>query len=50
VIGIGVSMLLLINRSSRPHVARQAKQGAVWLDTDRHPYLPARPDPVVVAN
>jgi sulfate permease, SulP family len=48
VIGIAVSMLLLIYRSSRPHIARLAKQGEVWLDTDRHPDLATRPDAVVV--
>jgi MFS superfamily sulfate permease-like transporter len=48
VIGIGVSMLLLIYRSSRPHMANLAKQGGVWLDTDRHPDLSTRPDAVVV--
>jgi MFS superfamily sulfate permease-like transporter len=48
VIGIGVSMLLLIYRSSRPHVARLANQGGVWLDTDRHPDLVTQPDAVVV--
>jgi len=38
VIGIGISMLLLLlYRSSRPHVAMLAKQGEVWLDTDRIP-------------
>jgi sulfate permease, SulP family len=48
VIGIGVSMLLLIYRSSRPHIATLAKQGEVWLDTDRHPDLRTRPDAVIV--
>jgi sulfate permease, SulP family len=48
VIGIGISMLLLLYRSSRPHVATLAKQGEVWLDTDRHPDLPTRPDAVIV--
>jgi sulfate permease, SulP family len=48
VIGIAVSMLLLIYHSSRPHIARLAKQGEVWLDTDRHPDLATRPDAVVV--
>jgi sulfate permease, SulP family len=48
VIGIAVSMLLLIYRSSRPHIAQLAKQGEVWLDTDRHPDLHTRPDAVVV--
>ena len=48
VIGIGISMLLLLYRSSRPHVAALAKQGEVWLDTDRHPELPTRPDALIV--
>jgi sulfate permease, SulP family len=48
VIGIGISMLLLLYRSSRPHMATLAKQGEVWLDTDRHPELPTRPDAVIV--
>ena len=48
VIGMAVSMLLLIYHSSRPHIARLAKQGEVWLDTDRHPDLATRPDAVVV--
>jgi MFS superfamily sulfate permease-like transporter len=48
VIGIAVSMLLLIYRTSRPHVASLAKQGEVWLDTARHPDLVTRPDAVVV--
>jgi MFS superfamily sulfate permease-like transporter len=30
------------------HVATLAKQGEVWLDTDRHPDLHTRPDAVVV--
>ncbi|WP_434060354.1 SulP family inorganic anion transporter [Prescottella equi] len=48
VIGIGVSMLLLLYRASRPHVARLAKQGTLWVDTERHPELPTRPDVLVV--
>ncbi len=48
VIGIGVSMLLLLYRASRPHVARLAKQGTLWVDAERHPELPTRPDVLVV--
>ena len=36
VIGIGVSMLLLLYRVSRPHVASLAKLNGAWLDMDRH--------------
>ena len=42
-IGIAVSMLLLLYRVSRPHVARLARSGETWLDLERHPGL--RPDP-----
>jgi SulP family sulfate permease len=46
-IGIVVSLLLLLYRSSRPHVARLARgQGGVWLDIERHPDLD--PDLAVV--
>lgn len=48
VIGIGVSMLLLLYRASRPHLARLAKQGGLWVDAERHPELPTRPDVLVV--
>lgn len=48
VIGIGVSMLLLLYRASRPHVARLAKQGTLWVDAERHQELPTRPDVLVV--
>ncbi|MFC4605991.1 SulP family inorganic anion transporter [Rhodococcus kronopolitis] len=48
VIGIGVSMLLLLYRSSRPHVAALAKEGSLWVDAERHPDLATRPDVVVV--
>ncbi len=48
VIGIGVSMLLLLYRASRPHVAALAKQGTLWVDAERHPELPTRPDVVVI--
>ncbi|MGV9673945.1 SulP family inorganic anion transporter [Nocardia sp. NPDC003482] len=47
-IGIGISMLLLVYRTSRPHVAPVVKQGTLWLDADRHPGLPRRPDLLVV--
>jgi MFS superfamily sulfate permease-like transporter len=48
VIGIGVSMLLLLYRVSRPHVASLAKQGGAWLDVDRHEGLQADPAKLVV--
>ncbi|MDH6282419.1 SulP family sulfate permease [Prescottella agglutinans] len=48
VIGIGVSMLLLLYRSSRPHVAELARQGNLWVDVERHPELETRPDAIVV--
>ncbi|MFF0488576.1 SulP family inorganic anion transporter [Nocardia sp. NPDC004068] len=47
-IGIGISMLLLVYRTSRPHVAPVVKQGSLWLDAVRHPGLPRRPDLLVV--
>ncbi|MGW5516306.1 SulP family inorganic anion transporter [Nocardia africana] len=47
-IGIGISMLLLVYRSSRPHVAPVVRSGTLWLDADRHPELTQRPDLVVV--
>ncbi|RDI49947.1 SulP family inorganic anion transporter [Nocardia mexicana] len=47
-IGIGISMLLLVYRTSRPHVVPLAKQGTLWLDADRHPGLPRRADLLVV--
>jgi len=49
-IGIAVSLLLLLYRASRPHIARLARgsdQGA-WLDVDRHPGLPTDPAVLVV--
>src|SRR4029077_21122992 len=48
VIGIGVSMLLLLYRVSRPHVASLAKQGSSWLDVERHDDLQADPAKLVV--
>lgn len=48
VIGIGVSMLLLLYRASRPHVAALVKEGSLWVDAERHPELPTTPQVVVV--
>ncbi|WP_422615745.1 SulP family inorganic anion transporter [Nocardia jejuensis] len=47
-IGIGISMLLLVYRASQPHVAQLAEQGSLWLDSERHPDLPLRPELLVV--
>ncbi len=47
-IGIGISMLLLVYRTSRPHVARVVHTGTLWVDADRHPDLKSRPDLLVV--
>jgi len=48
-IGIVVSLLLLLYRSSRPHVARLATAGdGVWLDVERHPDLVVDPEVVVL--
>lgn len=45
-IGITVSLLLLLYRSSRPYVARLARgPGGAWLDVERHPDVV--PDPNV---
>lgn len=48
VIGIGVSMLLLLYRASRPHVARLVKHGGLWVDAERHPESSAVPGVLVV--
>ena len=46
-IGIVVSLILLLYRSSRPHVARLSTEGGgAWVDVERHPDLV--PDPAVV--
>jgi high affinity sulfate transporter 1 len=45
VIGIGVSILLLLYRTSRPHVATLGRHEHTWVDLDRHP--DARPAPGV---
>lgn len=46
IIGIVASMVLLLYRVSRPHVARLTRKDAAWLDIDRHPGL--APDPTVL--
>jgi len=48
VIGIAVSMLLLLYRVSRPHVAGLAKQGGAWLDVERHDNLELNSDVLVI--
>ncbi|MGX6509431.1 SulP family inorganic anion transporter [Rhodococcus sp. SJ-2] len=51
VIGIGVSMLLLLYRSSRPHVASLVRSGDRWVDITAHPsdgHAAGRPDVLVV--
>ena len=56
VIGIGVSLVLLIAHTSRPHVAvlvpvthgSDDSRGRVWVDASRNPGLPASPGVVVV--
>jgi SulP family sulfate permease len=49
-IGIGVSVLLLVYRASRPHVAVLGSQPGTthWADLDRHPEAVSRDDIVVV--
>lgn len=53
-IGIAVSVLLLVFRSSRPEVATLARiatpgiEQGVWVDAARHPDLPMRGDVIVV--
>jgi sulfate permease, SulP family len=48
VIGITASMLLLLYRVSRPHIAQLAESSGAWLDVDRHPGLAADPAVLVV--
>jgi SulP family sulfate permease len=50
VIGIGVSMLLLLYRSSRPHVASLVRAGDRWMDVTAHPsdHTADWPDALVV--
>ncbi|GEM32593.1 hypothetical protein NN3_36000 [Nocardia neocaledoniensis NBRC 108232] len=47
-IGIGVAILLLVYRASRPHVAELAKAGTVWVDKATHSDIPTQPDLLVV--
>jgi len=50
-IGIGVSVLVLLYRSSRPHVARLVRRPGtdpVWVDHDRAPDVPLNIDVVVL--
>jgi sulfate permease, SulP family len=47
-IGIGVSVLLLLYRASRPHVVSVVKHDSLWLDAERHPDLPENPELLVV--
>ncbi|MEV0248889.1 SulP family inorganic anion transporter [Nocardia sp. NPDC050712] len=47
-IGVSVSMLLLVYRASRPHVAAVAKEGSRWVDVDAHPEVRADPEVLVV--
>ncbi len=47
-IGIAVSMVLLLYRVARPHVARLARSGDVWVDVDRHGGHHPDPHSVVV--
>jgi MFS superfamily sulfate permease-like transporter len=53
VIGIAVSMLLLLYRSSRPNVTALVRAGdadgaGVWVDASRHPEQPPDPEVLVV--
>ncbi|MFD6511834.1 SulP family inorganic anion transporter [Rhodococcus sp. NPDC060176] len=48
IIGIAVSMLLLLYRVSKPHVAALAKDGTRWVDTSSHPDLKTLDGVVVV--
>ncbi|NUP28919.1 MAG: SulP family inorganic anion transporter [Nocardia sp.] len=47
-IGIGIAMVLLVYRTSQPHIAALAPRGPLWLDLARHPDLSPRPDALVV--
>ncbi|UGT61916.1 SulP family inorganic anion transporter [Nocardia asteroides] len=49
-IGIGVSVLLLLYRASRPHVAALTSHDGLWVDRARHPELPAPDDDAVVVR
>ncbi|MEU4838648.1 SulP family inorganic anion transporter [Nocardia testacea] len=47
-IGIGIAMVLLVYRTSQPHIAALAPRGPLWLDVARHSDLTPRPDLLVV--
>ncbi|MEU4420727.1 SulP family inorganic anion transporter [Actinoplanes sp. NPDC024001] len=47
-IGIAMSLLTLLYRASRPHVARLVRRGDAWVDRDRYPDTPAEDDVIVV--
>ena len=47
-VGVGVSILLLVYRGSRPHIAVLGPRDGLWLDVHRHPGLAQRPDQLVV--
>ncbi|MEU4311367.1 SulP family inorganic anion transporter [Nocardia sp. NPDC024068] len=47
-IGAGVAILLLVYRTSQPHIAALAPSDGLWLDTARHPGLRGRPEALVV--
>ncbi len=47
-IGIGLSLLLLLYRSSRPHVARMARHGGHWVDVQRDARAEPTDDVVVL--
>ncbi|WP_433158309.1 SulP family inorganic anion transporter [Kribbella sp. CA-247076] len=47
-IGIAVSMLLLLYRTSRPNLAVLGRSGGVWADRARHPDASTEPGIVVV--
>ncbi|WP_092804683.1 SulP family inorganic anion transporter [Rhodococcus globerulus] len=48
IIGIAVSMLLLLYRVSKPHVAELAKSGSRWVDIASHPELQPSDGVIVV--
>ncbi|MET8796743.1 SulP family inorganic anion transporter [Nocardia sp. NPDC004568] len=47
-IGIGLAMVLLVYRTSQPHIAALAPRGPLWLDVARHPDLTPRPELLVI--
>ncbi|CAM3175121.1 SulP family inorganic anion transporter [Stackebrandtia soli] len=46
-LGIAVSLLLLLYRASRPHVATLGRVGGVWVDVAEHPDATTEPGIVV---